>query len=73
MILLHVVIVHLVIVVAHDYNTIAEENLRHVPGERHIGFDIVVGVFITFIICMIVLHCYLKRKEKKKVELSMDL
>ena len=41
--------------------------------DEHVGFDIVVAGFISFILCMIALHCYLKRKERQKIEVYMNL
>ena len=57
-------------ILAHDFNMDDDE---YMEDNGHVGFDIVVAVFITFILCMIAFHCYLKRKERQKIGVYMNL
>ena len=45
----------------------------YMDHDGHAGFDIVVVTFLTFILFMVAFHCYLKRKERQKIEMYLNL
>ena len=71
MALIFAVAVFIVLVVAHD-GKVTGEDLDHMAGEGQLRFHFVVGAFIIFILCITAFHCYLKLKERQKIEMYMN-
>lgn len=46
-------------------HTVTDSNILE---KNHIGADLVLGGFASFVIFMIFFHCYLRRKHKKYLE-----
>ena len=41
--------------------------------DSHGKFDIVIGSFGVFIFCMIAIHCFLRRKENKRIKMNLSV